>query len=88
MNGHIGEQRWTYRITVRGRLDESWSGWFDGMAVAVELDDGSAPLTTLFGPVVDQPALRGILNKLWDLNLTLVSVNRVAGESPTEEAKQ
>ncbi len=61
-----------YRITLQGRLDESWSGWFDGMAVAFEGEN-----TCLSGPVADQSALRGILCKLWDLNLVLISVRRV-----------
>jgi hypothetical protein len=45
------------------------------MAVAVERADDGAAVTVLSGPVVDQAALRGILNTLWDLNLTLISVN-------------
>ena len=61
-----------YRIQMRGKLDESWSGWFSGMAIVS--DDTT---TTLTGAVADQPALRGILTKLWDLNLDLISVNRV-----------
>ena len=67
----------TYQITVKGRLDASWSDWFNDMAImARDEDDGSA-ITTLTGRVADQSALRGILSKLWDLNLELVSVNRV-----------
>ena len=73
MDAQAGNHQWTYRITVLGGLDERWSNWFGGMTVAVENEDG-LPVTTLTGTVVDQPALRGILNRLWDLNLTLVSV--------------
>ena len=61
-----------YRIQMRGKLDESWSSWFSGMAIVS--DDAT---TTLTGAVADQPALRGILTKLWDLNLDLISVNQV-----------
>jgi len=61
-----------YQIKMQGRLDESWSGWFDGMTVASDSDT-----TTLTGAVADQSALRGILNKLWDLNLALISVTRI-----------
>ena len=70
------DKRWIYYITVQGRLDQSWSHWFNGMAIECQGVDEAAT-TTLTGLVVDQPALRGLLNKLWDLNLTLVSVSRV-----------
>jgi hypothetical protein len=67
-----------YQIIVEGQLDASWAGWFDGMAVAQEnLGDGT-PLTILTGTVSDQAALRGLLSKIWDLNLSVVSVNRVS----------
>ena len=62
-----------YQIKMQGRLDESWSGWFNGMAVT---SDGDT--TTLTGAVADQSALRGILSKLWDLNLVLISVIRLS----------
>ena len=63
-----------YQIKVRGRLDARWSDWFGGMAIACEVGCDGLPVTTLTGPVVDQAALRGILWKLWDLNLRLISV--------------
>ena len=58
-----------YQIRVEGQLDDSWSDWFAGMAVSFK--DG---VSTLVGPVADQAELRGILTKIWDLNLTLMSV--------------
>jgi hypothetical protein len=67
-----------YQIKVEGTLDERWSDWFSGLAVvAVDAGEG-APATTLTG-LMDQAALRGILNKVWDLNLTLVSVVPIEG---------
>lgn len=75
-----------YRIRVRGRLARRWSDWLGGLAISVEVDDG-APEAVLTGPVVDQSALRGILNRLWDLNLTLISVSR-RDASSREEASQ
>jgi hypothetical protein len=63
-----------YEITVKGSLDPGWSDWFTGMAVTVEALGEERPLTVLAGEVGDQAALRGMLNKLWDLNLTLISV--------------
>ena len=59
----------TYQIQVQGKLDEGWSDWFRGMTVVFE--EG---ITTLAGPVADQAALRGILTRIWDLNLTVLSV--------------
>lgn len=83
--GNDPDKRWTYRITVQGRLDESWSRWLSGLTIECASTDDSV-VTTLTGPVVDQSALRGILNKLWDLNLTLFSVTRLEKEtlSPKE----
>jgi hypothetical protein len=66
----------TYQIQVQGRLDEGWSDWFRGLAVVFERTTDGATITTLVGPVADQAALRGVLNRIWDLNLTLLSVTR------------
>jgi hypothetical protein len=60
-----------YEIHVRGHLDESWSDWLEGLAVKL-LDNGEM---ILYGHIVDQAALMGTLNKLYGLNLTLLSVN-------------
>ena len=72
MNNDQDAQHRVYQIKVQGRLDESWSAWFNSMAIALEGDT-----TTLTGAVVDQAALRGILSRLWDLNLALISVNQI-----------
>jgi hypothetical protein len=66
-----------YEICVLGALDEQWSDWFSGMEMIV-VDDGQ--VTTLTGRV-DQAALRGILNRLWDLNRVLIGVKRLDGLS-------
>jgi len=65
-----------YEIQVGGELDPGWDAWFDGLAVT-PTPAGEEPATTLTGPVADQAALRGLLCRLWDLNLTLISVRRV-----------
>ncbi|MBU0494357.1 MAG: hypothetical protein KKA73_17865 [Chloroflexi bacterium] len=70
----------TYQIQVQGKLDESWSQWFQGLTVTVEGD-----VTTLTGPVADQAALRGLLTRILDLNLVLVSVVRVQEQHTIEE---
>jgi hypothetical protein len=66
------DQAARYQIKVQGWLDENWSEWFSGMTVTFE-----SGVTTLTGAVADQSALRGILTRLWDLNLTLLAVNRI-----------
>jgi len=69
-----------YRLTVQGRLKESWSAWFNGMTITVEVDSHGSHSTTLTGPVVDQTALHGMLDKVRDLGLQLVLVKRIEGE--------
>ncbi len=59
-----------YAIRIKGRLDARWSEWFEGLAVT-HTEDGD---TILHGPVADQAALHGLLARVRDLNLTLVSV--------------
>ena len=66
-----------YVITVQGRLDPSWSEWFSGMTIAAEESGEGRTVTTLTGPVVDQAALHGLLARISDLNLTLLSVAQV-----------
>ena len=68
-----------YRITVQGRLDEAWSEWLTGLTLTTTMDEHGAIVTTLTGEVVDQAALRGLLNRLWDWNLTLIAVTRLQG---------
>jgi hypothetical protein len=70
------DQQWVYQIKVQGRLQANWSGWFDGLALTTEGDEDTA-ITTLTGVVADQAALRGLLTKLWNLNLSLISVVRL-----------
>jgi hypothetical protein len=62
-----------YEIRVKGYLEEEWGDWFDGMSIT-HVENGA---TTLTGPIVDQPALFGLLLKVSSLNLTLLSVNVV-----------
>jgi hypothetical protein len=71
----------TYEIRIRGWIDRHWSAWFDGLTMRYEGTETHSPLTVLTGPVIDQAALRGILCRIWDLNLTLLSVVRVETDS-------
>jgi hypothetical protein len=68
----------TYEIRLRGELDPQWSSWFDGLRVEC---DGSGE-TIIFGPVVDQSALHGLLCRVRDLGLPLVSVRLVEQRDP------
>lgn len=70
------ERRPYYQIIVQGRLDSDWSVWLNGIEVRTEISENGVCTTTLSGVIKDQAALRGILNKLWDLNLELVAVSR------------
>jgi hypothetical protein len=63
-----------YQITVKEYLEDSWSTWFDGLAISHAADGA----TTLAGPVRDQSALYGLIDKARDLGLTLVAVRRSA----------
>lgn len=63
-----------YRIILKGRLDESWSDWFDNMTLTLTDDDQ----TVLTGPIVDQPALHGILKKCRNLGLPILLVEQIA----------
>jgi hypothetical protein len=76
--------RITYEIQVRGELDRDWEAWFNGLTVTLTYADEQPPTTTLIGPVADQAALRGMLCKLWDLNLTLISVRRIEADDKEE----
>ena len=64
-----------YQITLQGHLDSRWADWFDGLTVSYQQDNEE--LTILTGPIADQAALRGLLNQIWDFNLTLVAVKRL-----------
>ena len=66
-----------YEIRVRGRLDEDWVEWFGDMT----LTHSSEGQTLLTGPVPDQAALHGLLNKIRNLNLELISVTKVESNS-------
>lgn len=62
-----------YEIRVRGSLEESWSEWFSGMKILPDASGSGSQMFTLTGPIVDQPALRGILIRLWDMNFEIIS---------------
>jgi hypothetical protein len=72
-----------YEIRVLGVLDRHWSGWFDGLQVSSD----TPGQTVIAGPVVDQAALHGLLARIRDLALPLLSVRLISpGPEPEEEA--
>lgn len=73
-----GHEAGRYEIRLMGLLDSRWTAWFDGMTLSHE-KDGS---TILSGPVVDQAALHGLLQKVRDTGLTLVSVTPTDSGQP------
>ncbi len=66
-----------YEIRIGARLDASWAAWFDGMQISLESLEGQLFITVLAGPVADQAALFGLLCRIRDLGLPLISVNRI-----------
>jgi hypothetical protein len=74
-----------YQIRIRGHLGREWADWFEGLSITLE-DNGDMLLT---GPVVDQAALHGLLKKVRDLGMPLLSVIRVKpGQADASDVKQ
>jgi len=67
----------TYQIEVEGRISERWAHWFEDLAITVYEGEETPAVTTLIGPVADQAALLGLLQKLYTLGLTLLVVRRM-----------
>ena len=79
-------ERHYYKIRIEGHLDESWATWLDCATISREIpEDNQKPVTILTCSFSDQPALRGLLNKLFDLNLTLLSVVRCKPDTDTDK---
>jgi hypothetical protein len=75
------DQPAVYEIRVRGVLDPHWSEWLGGLTVAAQ----PGGETLLSGPIRDQAALHGVIAKIRDLGLPLLSVNRAEGGMPLED---
>jgi hypothetical protein len=67
------DQPMVYQIRIKGHLGPQWTDWFEGLSITLE-DNGDTLLT---GPVVDQAALHGLLRKVRDLGMPLISAIRV-----------
>jgi hypothetical protein len=73
-----GEGPGRYEIRVTGTLDARWASWFDGLTISHERDG----TTVLRGPIADQAALHGLLQRVRDLGVPLVSVTQVEADQP------
>ena len=67
----------TYRIIIQGRIDPTWSDRLEGMTIKPATVEEAPPVTTLEGELIDQAALAGVLNSLYELRLTVISVKRL-----------
>jgi hypothetical protein len=79
--------RMHYVIHIRGALDDRWAEWFSRVEISTQEIAPNTNITTLDCPAIDQAQLRGILNKIWDLNLSLLSVQsadapRISNNAP------
>jgi hypothetical protein len=77
------QQPMIYQIRIKGHLDQQWSDWFKGLTIQLE-ENGETLLT---GPVVDQAALHGLLKKVRDMGMSLVSVVPVQANHSEEGEK-
>lgn len=69
-----------YQIKLKGHLGPEWTDWFEGLTIRLEVDGD----TLITGPVIDQAALHGLLKKVRDLGLPLVSVSPVEPGQPDQ----
>ena len=76
--------RQRYEIRVQGHLDARWADWVEGLAFTHEVDG----TTILAGPLVDQAALHGLLTRIRDLGLPLVSLRRVCPDSEAQQQRR
>jgi hypothetical protein len=84
-SGSEKAQPLVYQIRIKGHLGREWTDWFGGLTISLE-DNGETLLT---GPVVDQAALHGLLRKVRDLGVPLLSVSRVEpGQAEAPDVKQ
>lgn len=83
MSESVADEPGVYQIRMKGHLGHEWAAWFEGLTVTLE----GGGNTLLTGLVMDQAALHGLLKKIRDLGMPLISVNR-AGRDETHSQNQ
>jgi hypothetical protein len=78
------EEPMIYQVRIKGHLDDQWSVWFENATITLE-EDGDTLLTL---PVIDQAALHGLLKKIRDLGMPLLSVNRIVSDQNNSSTKE
>ena len=72
-----------YEIKAKGHLDEQWSSWFDGLQITTGFSEDGIAITTFTGTIVDQAALHGVIARVRDIHMPLISVNQIKPEERT-----
>ena len=79
---NLSDETGIYKIKIDGKLHGKWAQWLSGSIIKIQ---ETSQTTDIWIAVPDQAALRGLLNKLWDLNLTIISVVQKENESKIGE---
>jgi hypothetical protein len=79
------EGQGVYEIRAKGHLDEQWCSWFEGLKMTTEFAEDGTPVTVFTGSNVDQAALHGVLGKIRDINMPLISVNQTSPDSAAKK---
>ncbi len=78
-----------YEIKIKGLLNDHWQDWFEGMTLQIqENTEAGEAFTLITGPITDQPALHGLLEKIRDLNLPLLSVRILPSAAPSQAEEE
>jgi hypothetical protein len=67
----------TYRIAVKGRIDECWSEYLGGLQIGQHVHDDEPPITILCGQVVDQGELMGVLNAIYEMHMPILWIEKI-----------
>ena len=77
----------SYKIQIRGHVGQDWSEWFSDLKLAADYAADGTPITVLSGPIPDQAALHGVLARIRDMGLQLISVGRIEESDVTGDGE-
>jgi hypothetical protein len=77
-----------YEIKVKGHIDEAWSSWFEDMAITTGYAEDGTPVTTFTGLLDDQAELHGVIGRIRDINMPLISVYPADDVNQVEKGSQ